>query len=41
MFDAMLLQWVRASMLNMGVDVFPVVESVSFEGQDDEGPPYA
>ena len=41
MFDAMLLQWVRASMLNMGVDVFPAAESTSFEGQDDEGPPYA
>ena len=41
MFDAMLLQWVRASMLNMGVDVLPAAESTSFEGQDDEGPPYA
>ena len=41
MFDAMLLQWVRASMLNMGVDVFPASEEAAYEGQADEESPYA
>ena len=41
MFDALLLQWVRASMLNMGLEGFPSLETDSFEGQDDEDPPYA
>ncbi len=41
MFDAMLLQWVRASMLSMGVNVFPAAEEPSYEGQADEEPPYA
>jgi len=41
MFDALLLQWVRASMLNMGVDVFPSSEAESLEGHADESPPYA
>ncbi len=41
MFDALLLQWVRASMLNMGVEVFPSMGSESIEGQADEEPPYA
>ena len=41
MFDAMLLQWVRASMLNMGIEVFPPTSDQSFEGQADEAPPYA
>ena len=41
MFDALLLQWVRASMLNMGVDVFPSYGTDSLEGHADEGPPYA
>ena len=41
MFDAMLLQWVRASMLNMGIEVFPTSSEQSFEGHADEAPPYA
>ena len=41
MFDAMLLQWVRASMLSMGVNVFPAAEEAAYEGQADEEPPYA
>ena len=41
MFDALLLQWVRASMLNMGLEGFPSLETDAFEGQDDEDPPYA
>jgi len=42
MFDALLLQWVRASMLNMGVDVFPSPSgSETIEGHADEAPPYA
>ena len=40
MFDALLLQWVRASMLNMGVEVFPSGGSDPLEGQADEAPPY-
>ena len=38
MFDALLLQWVRASMLNMGVDVFPSVGADPVEGHADESP---
>jgi hypothetical protein len=41
MFDALLLQWVRASMLNMGVDVFPSSGTDPLEGHADEAPPYA
>ena len=41
MFDALLLQWVRASMLNMGVEVFPSTGSDPVEGHADESPPYA
>ncbi len=41
MFDALLLQWVRASMLNMGVDVFPSSGTDTPEGHADEAPPYA
>jgi hypothetical protein len=41
MFDALLLQWVRASMLNMGVDVFPSSGTDSLEGHADEAPPYS
>ena len=41
MFDALLLQWVRASMLNMGVDVFPSAGTDALEGHADESPPYA
>ncbi len=41
MFDALLLQWVRASMLNMGVDVFPSSGTETLEGHADEAPPYA
>ncbi len=41
MFDAMLLQWVRANMLNMGIEVFPSSNEPSYEGQADESPPYA
>tara|TARA_Y100000588_G_scaffold208125_1_gene222043 strand:+ start:32 stop:679 length:648 start_codon:yes stop_codon:yes gene_type:complete len=41
MFDALLLQWVRASMLNMGVEVFPSMSADPSEGQADESPPYA
>jgi len=41
MFDAMLLQWVRASMLNMEVDVFHVEEDSFLEGHADESPPLA
>ena len=41
MFDAMLLQWVRASMLSMGVNVFPAAEEAAYEDQADEEPPYA
>jgi len=41
MFDALLLQWVRASMLNMGVDVFPSSGIDTPEGHADEAPPYA
>lgn len=41
MFDALLLQWVRASMLNMGVDVFPSPGIDPLEGHADEAPPYA
>ena len=42
MFDALLLQWVRASMLNMGVDVFPPnSRGETLQGHDDEVPPYA
>jgi len=41
MFDALLLQWVRASMLNMGVEVFPSMESEPIESHADEEPPYA
>jgi hypothetical protein len=40
MFDALLLQWVRASMLNMGVDVFPSSGTDALEGHADESPPY-
>ena len=40
MFDALLLQWVRASMLNMGVEVFPSRGGDPLEGQADEAPPY-
>jgi hypothetical protein len=41
MFDALLLQWVRASMLNMGVDVFPSSGAEPMEGHADEAPPFA
>ncbi|MDP7003037.1 MAG: hypothetical protein QF911_05685 [Candidatus Thalassarchaeaceae archaeon] len=41
MFDAMLLQWVRASMLSMGSEAFPSAEEQTFESQADEAPPYA
>ena len=41
MFDALLLQWVRASMLNMGIDVLPSSETDALEGHADESPPYA
>jgi hypothetical protein len=41
MFDALLLQWVRASMLNMGIDVFPSAGTDALEGHADESPPYA
>ena len=41
MFDALLLQWVRASMLNMGVDVFPSSGTDAIEGHADESPPFA
>ncbi len=41
MFDALLLQWVRASMLNMGVEVFPSSGSDTIEGHADESPPYS
>ena len=41
MFDALLLQWVRASMLNMGVDVFPSSGTDTPEGHAAEAPPYA
>ncbi len=41
MFDALLLQWVRASMLNMGVEAFPSMGADTSEGQDDEAPPYS
>jgi len=40
MFDALLLQWVRASMLNMGVDVLPSSGADAIEGHADESPPY-
>jgi len=39
MFDAMLLSWVRASMISMGVDVFHNVPHSSQEGHADEQPP--
>ncbi|MBI87925.1 MAG: hypothetical protein CMB67_02700 [Euryarchaeota archaeon] len=41
MFDALLLQWVRASMLNMGMEVFPSMISESPDGHADEAPPYS
>ena len=40
MFDALLLQWVRASMLNMGMEVFPSMIPEATEGHADEAPPY-
>ncbi|MEC7694610.1 MAG: hypothetical protein VX954_00410 [Candidatus Thermoplasmatota archaeon] len=39
MFDAMLLSWVRASMISMGVDVFHNGNSQSQEGHADEQQP--
>ena len=39
MFDAMLLSWVRASMISMGVDVFHTGNSQSQEGHADEQQP--
>ena len=41
MFDALLLQWVRASMLNMGVEVFPSQNEEAPESHADEAPPFA
>ena len=39
MFDAMLLSWVRASMISMGVDVFHNGNPQSTEGHADEQQP--
>ena len=39
MFDAMLLSWVRASMISMGVDIFHNVEHQDSEGHADEHQP--
>ncbi|MAH98066.1 MAG: hypothetical protein CMA12_01780 [Euryarchaeota archaeon] len=41
MFDALLLQWVRASMLHMGIEAFPPIGSDQAEGHADEESPYS
>ena len=38
-WDAILLQWVRSTMMNMGVDLFPSEEQESFGSHADEAPP--
>ncbi len=38
-WDAILLQWVRSTMMNMGVDLFPSEEQETFGSHADEAPP--
>ncbi len=38
-WDAILLQWVRSTMMNMGVDLFPSEEQETFSSHADEAPP--
>ncbi|MAZ23503.1 MAG: hypothetical protein CMB22_01695 [Euryarchaeota archaeon] len=38
-WDAILLQWVRSTMMNMGVDLFPSEEQEEFGSHADEAPP--
>ena len=40
-FDALLLQWVSTSMMNMGIDVLPHKNYSDDEGHADEENPYA
>jgi hypothetical protein len=40
-FDALLLQWVSSSMLNMDIDVLIPSSNISDEGHTDEENPYA
>jgi hypothetical protein len=40
-FDALLLQWVSSSMLNMDVNISASYENLDVEGHTDEENPYA